>query len=1138
MKTPIIVPRDFERVLEFDIPAPLLDQIASLDAVDRLFIGYGAPDGIQFAASQDLADDRRATRLRTRLPLPPPGLNALRLAVTRTGIEQPGAWVDLPATAPALGEFANGSLTVGELPDEVRPGAGVILPLTLTNDSAYPWEPGLTGVSLRLDFGGEVRHLPLPCPVPPGEARQFTISVQAPSEPGERTLLCTPMLAPSLPFLRGRAFRPLRVALNIREPAAALADQASCRIDLVAPGTLLPDEPAMLALNLTNTGPIRIEASGPGCLRLRARWRREPRDGSPIRDTHTALLPHPLEPGETCAVALRMTTPSVAGRYKLDVLAEVLGYRTRLDDEHSICPPAEVTVADLGQVDRTAEQALRRDMALTSRTAERSAYRAWASHSDTMSADEAGALSGVDAWPWRPTIAVALSGSRISEATHFLQAQPYPEWCLVAADAVPEADLLLRWNTDTGLLAVHALLFLAGELVRDPDLTHIYADFNHLDENGQRHDRVFLPGPDPFFTLSQPAMHMISAERVGTPPGRIRSRHIPHALFHRFDGASLPHATPLAGTDDSSWRVVKMHDVPGYAVRPRPADPLPRVALIIPTRDRHDLLATFISTVLERTDYQDYELIVVDNGSQEPDTLAYLAWLEEQGFARVLRDDGPFNWSRLNNRAAAITDAPILCFLNNDMEVTSEGWLRELAALAARPDVGVAGATLWFPDGTIQHAGVGFSAQGAPLHLFGAAPRGTAPFYLRSLRAHAAVTGACLAVRRDVFDTVGGFDERFPIDFNDVDFCLRVRESLGLPAICSPHAELLHKESASRGRPRAEAERDRTQRDLDCFEGRHLETAFTDQWTDVVAHAAPRSATAVTRAPSGARLAARRYRRMTTPPLAFIHIPGTEAAVVREVLDRALPPRAVLRLGARAVVEGHTGDPATASRLAPLLRNAEMLFGPISHGFGESMGWECRYATILRDPRARVRAHHDLLVTPANAPLKGTPLAQWPLAPLVRKGIIPGNLMIAKILGERPETVDWPQIDCRFPRHAGFGLPPALWTGDIDALAALPDVAPDEDEAKIARALAIIEQDFLFVGLRERLAEHIPALGTALDIPRIGAVPRATAAPANLHLSAEDAEAVDRYNRLDQLLYDAIAALSGGLFLQPAAWAP
>ena len=89
--------------------------------------------------------------------------------------------------------------------------------------------------------------------------------------------------------------------------------------------------------------------------------------------------------------------------------------------------------------------------------------------------------------------------------------------------------------------------------------------------------------------------------------------------------------------------------------------------------------------------------------------------------------------------ATAITDAPILCFLNNDMEVTSEGWLRELAALAARPDVGVAGATLWFPDGTIQHAGVGFSAQGAPLHLFGAAPRGTAPFYLRSLRAHAAV---------------------------------------------------------------------------------------------------------------------------------------------------------------------------------------------------------------------------------------------------------------------------------------------------------------------------------------------------------------------------------------------------------------
>jgi GT2 family glycosyltransferase len=629
-------------------------------------------------------------------------------------------------------------------------------------------------------------------------------------------------------------------------------------------------------------------------------------------------------------------------------------------------------------------------------------------------------------------------------------------------------------------------------------------------------------------------MATITATRLASPTAS-NSAHIPHVLFHRFDGAALPHESPPAPADsDGTWRLTKMHDVPGYATRPLLPSPAPHVALIIPTRDGRDLLATFISTILERTDYPSFEIIVIDNGSQEPDTLAYLDWLQANELARVLRDDGDFNWSRLNNRAAALTDADILCFLNNDMEVLGEGWLSELSALAALPEVGVAGATLWFPDGTIQHAGVGFTARGSPMHLFRNAARGTAPFYLRSLRTQPAVTGACLAVRRSVFDAVGGFDPTFPLGFNDVDFCLRVRETLGLRSVCTPAAELIHKESASRGRLRGEADRVRFLKHLAWFEARHLEAALTDRWTDTVAHEARRGAplTMVARRPHGARAASRRYRRIGVRPVAFIHIPKTAGTAVREALDRALPDGAVLSLGARAIVEGHAGDPATAARLAPYLRAAEVLVSHISHGFGAAIGWDCDYATILRDPRARVRSHHGFLVAPPNAPLQGTPLADWPLAHLLRAGVIPGNLMLSKILGEPPEAVGWRLIDGRFPRYAGFGLPPALWAGDIAALAALPGIAPDRDEQKVARALAIIERDFLFVGLQERLDEHLARFGQALDIPAIGAVPQINVSRDAADLTPGDAEAIDTYNALDRLLYDAIAARRDGLFIR------
>lgn len=1130
-----IVPLGEERALDLDVPPALQGRWADETEAARLDLFYVAGSEVIAAASHEVpAGTPRPLRIRKRLPPPPEGLTALRFAITGA------APVDLPAQAPPLADYARGGIALGEVPALIV-GETAALPLTVTNESSFDWG---SDVAVRVDFEGEAQLVPLPAVVPAGTTRAVEVPIAVPQVAGERTLLVTLVLHPTLPFARGRTFRPARRGVTVARTRPDPA-QPRCRIEVTPPGTtLIAGEPGMLDVTVTNTGDTRIEASGTGCLRLRARWQRETRGSSPTRDTAFRLLPHALEPGETARVALEHAPPGAAGRYALDVLAELVGTGMRLDRTHCTCAKVTIEVCAADALDRAEERALRASIVAASTSAADAAYRAWAARCDTID-DAAGAL-GLAGWPRHPRICVMLAEPD-ADAAAWLAEQPYPNWSLGEPAAPAPDDLILCWNPRQARLADHTLAFLAGAFVRDPARDIAYGDFDHLDAAGARRGRVFLPPPDPFFARSQPAVATIAmvrrsalaaaglaaddpnaAARLLADP-HIRAAHLPYVLLHRRAGDEIHH--PAAVED--GWRIAAMHDAPGRAVRAILPDPPPRVALIVTTRDRHDLLATCINSLLDRTDYPAFDLIVIDNGSVEAETLAYMAWLAAAGLARVIRDDGDFNWARLNNLGAAATGADILCFLNNDMEVISERWLHELAALAARADVGVAGATLWFPDGTVQHAGVAFTADGAPLHLFHGAPRGSTPFYLRALRGQPAVTGACLAVRRGVFARVGGFDEIFPVGFNDIDFCLRVRESTGLPTVITPRAELLHHESATRGRLRGAAELAYHLRELAQMEGRHLETMLTDGWSRAVAEAARPNipATMVARAPDGARAVARRLRRIGTTPLAFLHIPRTGASAARAALARALPDRAMLSIGARAIVKGHAGDPATAARLLPLLREAEVLFAPVSHGFGAAVGWPCRYATILRDPVARVRSHHRLLVDAVNAPLRETPLAGWPLAMLLRKGVIPGNLMLSRILGEPPETVGWEAIDGRFPRYAGFRLPPALWAGDIAALETLPDMLPDGDHARVARALSIIERDFLFVGLQDQLAAHLAQLASRLDLASPGAVPRVNAAAEAAALDQDDHAAAEAYNALDRMLYDAIAARPGGLFL-------
>jgi len=227
----------------------------------------------------------------------------------------------------------------------------------------------------------------------------------------------------------------------------------------------------------------------------------------------------------------------------------------------------------------------------------------------------------------------------------------------------------------------------------------------------------------------------------------------------------------------------------------------PLVSIIVPTKDRIDLLRPCLESLLEKTEYREFEVLVVDNGSTDPATLDYLKTVTQQDVrVKVLPYAAPYNFSAINNSAAEIAKGEFLILLNNDTVVIQPSWLDRMLAHGLREKVGVVGCRLLFPNGRVQHAGVVLGMSGVADHVGIDAPM-DAPGYLgraQLVQNFSAVTAACLLIRRDLYRELGGLDEqRFPVLFNDVDLCLKARAH-GLHVVWTPFATLVHHGSSSR----------------------------------------------------------------------------------------------------------------------------------------------------------------------------------------------------------------------------------------------------------------------------------------------------------------------------------------------------
>ncbi|WP_410474886.1 glycosyltransferase family 2 protein [Guyparkeria sp. TX1] len=403
---------------------------------------------------------------------------------------------------------------------------------------------------------------------------------------------------------------------------------------------------------------------------------------------------------------------------------------------------------------------------------------------------------------------------------------------------------------DEDRLAPDALMTVAQVLRAAPGLQLLYADEDKVSGGGERFDPHFKPDWNPDLALAYDYVSRLCVYRhdrllavggfregsegalgdalekagehdlllrftCGLAPEQIH--HVPQVLYHRrsagdgagvsMKGAGNAREACLRAVTDHLAEVepaasVEPADVP-HACRvrwPLP-DPPPLVSLVIPTRDGVEILRPCVDAILERTDYPNLEVLVVDNESRCPETLAYLDELKRDARVRVLEWHRPFNFSAINNHAVAQARGDLIGLVNNDIEPINPDWLDEMVRQACRPEIGCVGAKLYYPNGRIQHAGVILGIGGVAGHGHKHFP-GEHPGYFSRLKlAHnvSAVTAACLLVRRSVYDQVGGLDEEnLPVAYNDVDFSLKVREA-GYRNLWTPYAEAYHHESVSRG---------------------------------------------------------------------------------------------------------------------------------------------------------------------------------------------------------------------------------------------------------------------------------------------------------------------------------------------------
>lgn len=420
------------------------------------------------------------------------------------------------------------------------------------------------------------------------------------------------------------------------------------------------------------------------------------------------------------------------------------------------------------------------------------------------------------------------------------------------------------------LLTPDALYEVALLLNKHPQADMIYSDEDKIDESGKLRDPFFKPDwcPDSFLSRNYTCHFGTYRREIVNKIGGFRSGyegsqdydlilrftektnnifHIPKILYHwrihPESCSSETNAKPYAAiaaekalTDalerrNEIGRVTEAASLIGhYIIRYKISD-YKLVSIIIPTRDLGEILDKCLKSIFEKTVYPNYEVVLIDNGSEEQKTLDIIAKWEQQEPKRFrsYRYDIPFNYSKINNYGVEQAKGDYLLFLNNDIEVITPDWIDAMVEQAQRNSIGTVGTLLLYPDNTIQHAGVVLGIGGVAGHSHKNFPANSPGYFdqILTVNNYSAVTGACLMCRRETFETVGGFEEELTVAFNDIDLCLKFLER-GYKNIYLPHAMLYHHESKSRGYENTPEKRARFSKEIGFMQNKWKEIIEND----------------------------------------------------------------------------------------------------------------------------------------------------------------------------------------------------------------------------------------------------------------------------------------------------------------------
>jgi len=402
---------------------------------------------------------------------------------------------------------------------------------------------------------------------------------------------------------------------------------------------------------------------------------------------------------------------------------------------------------------------------------------------------------------------------------------PRAPWCEARSRA--RAPFVARLDPG-GRLTPHAAQRIAATLAAHPEAEALYTDEVIADARGRPREIVLKPAFDPVLLQAFDYFGRLAVyrrERVAALGGfgqgdhelalRVAAEAAPGAILH------LPYPAYIGPPRASPFAIPALGPPPGG---------WPRVNVVIPSRDAPELIGAALASLFERTDYPDFDVTVVDNGSTDPATLALYRSYAGPRFRVEIRP-APFNFSRAVNRGVALSQGPFVLLLNNDIEAIEPGWLKEMVACLAYPNTGIVGAKLLYPDRTLQHAGViaGLGGYAGHWHVGRPESEPGPQGRLAARQSLSVVTGACMLVSRACFEALGGFDEEtFPVAYNDVDFCLRAGRA-GWRAVWTPFARLVHHESASRGSDETPENRARFARDKAALQARHATDAYEDR---------------------------------------------------------------------------------------------------------------------------------------------------------------------------------------------------------------------------------------------------------------------------------------------------------------------